>query len=92
MKLLLLILTIYLLNGCSQKIPDCNPVPCIQNYPKLPTYKTPLSNNFAVVKHTEYNSIIENTDLLELVSNNKKLRRVCSNYAVINKRVNKEFE
>ncbi len=91
MKIFISTLIILALNtGCTQVTPDCPEKKCL--YPKLPTYKTPISNNFAVVKHTDHSSIIDNGDLLELVSNNKKLRKVCSNYAVINKRVNKEYQ
>lgn len=92
MKIFILILVIFLLNGCSQKIADCNPVPCQSIYPKLPTYKTPQSNNISEPEQLgDGTCIIAVDDLIELVGNNKKLRRICSNYAIINKRVNKEY-
>jgi len=90
-QLLPLILITLVLSGCSQKIVECEPVPCIQLYPKLPTYKTPTSNKFKTLKYNEYSRIISDKDLTEVLTNNKKLRKICSNYAVVNKRVNKEY-
>lgn len=90
MKLLFLILTIFILNSCGQTAPEiCPEKVCL--YPTLPTYKIPQSQKFKVQTHSENASIISNDTLLELVNNNTKLRKTCSNYAVVNKRVNKEY-
>ena len=93
MKLLLLISAILVLSGCSQKkLEPCEPQPCIKIYPKLPTYKIPRSNPIPPIQQLKNSTcIIQTSSLLELASNNKKLRRICSNYAVINKRINKEY-
>ena len=91
MKLLISILTILALNGCSQTLKQCPEPVCI--YPKLPTYKLPDSRPFYVVKRLDDNiSIFKNEDIVELVKNNAKLRSICTNYAVINKRVNSEYQ
>ncbi len=90
MRLLILVLTIYLLNGCTEPKP-CKSVACINLYPKLPTYKVPYSTKFKTKQYDQNNRIIGNEILLELVRNNKSLRRICSNYAVINKRINKKY-
>lgn len=90
MRLLLLILTAYTLNGCGQPTPDCPKPVCL--YPTLPTYKLPNSRSFAPIKQIDNNiSIFKNSDIIELVENNQKLRKICTNYAVINQRVNKEY-
>lgn len=94
-KTLTLILTIFTLSfisGCNgtKPCPPCPKTKCY--YPKLPTFKTPKSKSFSVKKYSETQSIIDNKILIELVKNNAKLRKICSNYAVINKRVNKEYQ
>ena len=88
MKYLLLILPIFILNGCKDPKP-CPKQVCL--YPVLPTYKVPQSSNFQVKKYNNENSIIDNKTLFQMVNNNTKLRKICTNYAVINKRVNKEY-
>jgi len=89
-KITILIALVLTLNGCGE--PElCKPVPCINLYPKLPTYKLPESRKFTTLQYDINNRIIENNILLELVANNKKLRRTCSNYAVINKKINKQY-
>ena len=96
MKLLILILTAFILSltGCGQINPEpvkpCPTTKCF--YPTLPTFKIPQSKPFKVVKYDDTKSIINNTILLELVKNNTKLRKTCSKYAIINKRVNKEYQ
>lgn len=88
---LALIFAIFILSGCGQP----EPVPCIPKkceFPKLPTYLVPASRSISVKPIDANRSVITNDDLLELVKNNEKLRRICSNYAVINKRVNKEYQ
>ena len=91
MRLLLSIFAIFALSGCSQPAPKC-PEP-VYIYPTLPTYKLPASRAFAPVKQIDNNvSIFKNADIIELVRNNVKLRTICTNYAVINKRVNKEYQ
>ncbi len=92
MKILILTLIIFLLNGCSQKIEECEPVPCIKVYPKLPTYRLPVSKGFKTTKYSDYARVIQTDILLELVRNNKKLRNICTKYAIINKKVNKEYQ
>jgi len=92
MKTLVLVLIIFILNGCSQKAKDCTPVPCINVYPKLPTYKVPSSRPFKVVRIDDNRSIAMTKDLLDVVKNNTRLRQICANYAVINKRVNREYQ
>ena len=93
MRLALLLLIIFILNGCSQK---CEPVPCTKQkclYPTLPTYKLPVSNKIPTPKQLgDGTCVVGVSDLLELVDNNNRLRRICTNYAVVNKRVNKEYE
>ena len=92
MKLLLSIFTILLISGCGEPKP-CKPVPCIQNYPTLPTYRVPRKKHM-----TEPESIgngmyaVVGTELKDCLITNAKLRRICSNYAVINKRINKEYQ
>ena len=88
MKYLLLILPIFILNSCGDPKP-CPEKKCL--YPRLPTYKVPESRPIKVRPLDANNSVIKNKDLLELVRNNTKLRKICSNYAIINKRVNKEY-
>ncbi|MCD6435979.1 MAG: hypothetical protein J7L15_06280 [Clostridiales bacterium] len=90
MKTLLLALIILALNGCGEPEP-CKPVVCINMYPKLPTYKLPSSTKFSTEQYDQNNRIIQNQLLLELVSNNKRLRRICSNYAVVNKKMNEQY-
>ena len=88
---LALILAIFILSGCGQP----SPVPCVPKkceFPKLPTYRVPESRSISVNPIDANRSVIANTDLLELVRNNEKMRRICSRYAVINKRVNKEYQ
>lgn len=92
MKILLMILTIFILNGCTQQVAPCEPQPCVKIYPTLPTYRTPTSRTINTKPFNPHFSIINNDDLLELVSNNGKLRRICGKYAVVNKRVNKEYQ
>ena len=86
-----LILAIFILSGCGQHAP----VPCVPKkceFPKLPTYRVPASRSISVKPIDVNRSVIANSDLIELVKNNEKLRRICSRYAVINKRVNKEYQ
>ncbi|UFH59851.1 hypothetical protein [Sulfurovum mangrovi] len=91
MRLLLSISAIFILSGCGQPVPKCPEPVC--KYPTLPTYKLPSSRTFAPVKQIDNNvSIFKNADIIELVENNVRLRRICTNYAVINKRVNKEYQ
>jgi len=92
MRTMVLILITFILNGCSQKIPDCEPVPCINVYPKLPTYKMPPSRPFNVETLDMNRSIIITSDLLEVVDHNNRLRQACRNYAAVNIRVNKEYQ
>ncbi len=93
MKIFPLVLITLVLNaGCSQKIEECEPVPCVNVYPKLPTYKLPQSKKFKTSSYSDHARIIKTDILLELVRNNIKLRGICTKYAVINKRVNKEYQ
>jgi len=88
---LALILAIFILSGCGQPAP----VPCVPQkceFPKLPTYRVPESRSISVKPVDANLSVIANDDLMELVRNNEKMRRICSNYAVINKRVNREYQ
>ena len=86
-----LIFLIFILSGCGQPEPvQCVPKKC--EFPKLPTYRVPASRPISVKPVDANRSVIANADLIELVRNNEKLRRICSMYAVINKRVNKEYQ
>ena len=94
-KILALTLTIFTLsfiNGCGNRkpLPPCPKTKCY--FPKLPTFKTPKSREFSVKKYSAEESLINNKILIELVRNNTKLRKICSNYAVINQRLNKEYQ
>ena len=92
MKNLLLILAILFINGCEEPKP-CKPVPCVQNYPKLPIYSQPVKK-----KMTEPASLgggmyaIVGTELRDCLKTNARLRKICSNYATINKRINKTYQ
>ena len=92
MKKLLYIPIAYLINGCGEPIP-CKPVPCVQNYPKLPTYRIPKKKHM-----TNPQSLggglyaVVGTELRDCLKVNAKLRRVCNNYAAINVRINKTYQ
>ena len=91
MRISALILAVFILSGCF----ECQPVPCKEqkcDFPKLPTYKVPASRKLTVKPVDAKHSIILNDDLIELVRNNTKLRRVCSNYAAIAIKVNGIYE
>ena len=93
MKLLLLISITLLISGCSQKVPDCKPVACEMIFPKLPTYKTPSNKTFTkpiLLENGLY--AVNGAELKDVFKVNAKLRRICSNYATINIRVNKEYQ
>lgn len=96
MKIVLLVLIIYILNGCGRnnnELVPCKPVPCTQqkqSFVKLPTYKTPVSRPFKVVKDLgDGTSIVRNVDLLEVVANIDKYKKICWRYASVNIRLNK---
>ncbi len=92
MKSLLLTSAILLINGCGDPKP-CKPVPCIQNYPKLPTYSIPNKKTM-----TEPVSIgggmyaVVGTELRDCLIVNTKLRNTCYKYTRINRRINKEYQ
>ena len=92
MKISLLILATYLISGCGEPAP-CKPVPCIQNYPKLPTYRIPKKKHM-----TNPQSLggglyaVVGTELRNCLKVNAKLRRACSNYAAVNVRINKTYQ
>lgn len=91
MKPLLLISTILLINGC-QEAPT-PPPPCELIFPELPTYKTPPSKHFTkpiLLANGLY--AVNGQELEDVFRTNAKLRRICSNYATINVRVNKEYQ
>ena len=90
MKISASILTLFILSGCGEEPTPCKPQKC--EFPKLPTYKVPSSRKLTVKPVDANHSIILNEDLIELVKNNTKLRRTCNNYAVVAKRVNKEYQ
>ena len=96
MRQLFLLSIILLLNGCSQKIPDCQPVPCKQQeclFPKMPSYKTPASNKITKPKDLgDGTCVVVIDELLELHRNNKKLREICWKYDSVNKRVNSKYQ
>jgi len=83
---------ILLIDGCSE--PElCKPVSCIKIYPKLPTYKTPPIKHFTKPMHLKDDQyVVSGSELKDCFRTNKKLRQICSNYAVINKKVNKEYQ
>lgn len=91
MKILLLISTIFILNGCGDKEPKPRCPEPVCEFPTLPTYKVPPSRKISVKPIDANRSLIKNDDLIELVRNNTRMRRICSNYAVINKRVNEKY-
>ncbi len=90
-SLLLIFLTLYI-SGCGEPNP-CKPVPCVQNYPKLPIYSIPKKKHM-----TEPVSIgggmyaVVGTELRDCLVVNAKLRKICSNYGKINYRINKEYQ
>lgn len=93
MKLLLLISITLFINGCSQKIPDCTPVACEMIFPALPTYKTPPQKTFTkpiLLANGLY--AVNGDELRDVFKTNAKFRRICSNYATINIRVNKTYQ
>lgn len=93
MKLFLLILTTLIINGCTQKAPDCAPVACEMLFPKLPTYKIPNKRAFTKpVALANGLYAVDGTQLKDVFVVNAKLRRACTNYAVVNKRVNAEYQ
>ncbi len=93
MKILLLTFLILLINGCSQKIPDCNPQPCVKNYPELPVYKTPFKKSM-----TEPTNIgggmyaVVGTELRDCLKTNKKLRYICNKYRLGHIKINKVYK
>ena len=92
MKNLLLISVILLINGCGGPEP-CKPVPCIQNYPKLPTYRVPSRKHMtepAALGGGMY--AVVGTELRDCLITNARLRKICSNYAAINRKVNREYQ
>ena len=83
-------MTIFILSGCGeQPIPQPQKPEC--HFPKLPIYATPISRKFKVVPLDENKSVIENETLIELVRNNSTLRSKCRKYALINRKVNREY-
>jgi len=93
MKILLSTLVILAISGCSQKIPECEPQPCIQNYPTLPVYKTPFKK-----KMTEPSSLgggmyaIVGTELRDCLKTNSELRRICDRYRLGHIKINKVYK
>ena len=92
MKALLLILAILFISGCDEPTP-CSPQPCVQNYPKLPTYKLPVPKGMtSPVSLGNGMYAIVGEELKDCLVVNKKLRKACINYAAVNSRVNKEYQ
>ena len=92
MRILVLILATLFISGCKNPEP-CKPVPCIQDYPILPTYKVPPTKHMTRPKSLGNGMYsILGTELEDCLITNAKLRRICSNYAVINKRINKTYK
>jgi hypothetical protein len=80
------------INGCDCDPQPCAPVACKKIYPKLPTYKTPPTKKFTKPVHVKDDQYrVSGSELKECFKTNKRLRQICSNYAVVNKRVNKEY-
>ena len=94
MKLLLLISVMLIINGCSlTDLKPCEPQPCVKIFPKLPTYKLPKIKKLTEPVHIGGGMYaIVGTELEECLRVNIILRRKCTDYAVINKRVNKEYQ
>jgi hypothetical protein len=82
-------LIILALSGCVENQPKVIYKEC--KLPKLPTYRPPKSRQFSVVKLDENRSIIKTSTLLELVSNNKKLREINYKYARLVQKLNKIY-
>lgn len=98
MRLILLLLTTLALSlgGCSQKMKDCQPVPCTKTvciFPKMPSYKTPQSKPFTKpIDRGDGTCIVVISELIELHSNKEKLSEICWKYNSINKRVNSKYQ
>jgi len=92
MKLLILILTMLFINGCGE-IRLCDPQPCVSLYPTLPTYRVPVTKPLTPPKALGNGMYaVKGKDLKGCLEANARLRKICNNYAVINKRVNKEYQ
>ncbi len=92
MKILLLILTIFFTNGCSEPEP-CKPVACVKVFPKLPTYKLPAPKGMTPPVYLgDGKYSILGKELEDCLKVNARLRKICRNYASINSRVNKEYQ
>lgn len=94
MKLILLILITFLLNGCNE--PDLpEPEPCKEQecyYPHLPTYKVPASKKFTKpINQGDGTCIVVITELLELSNNNKTLRGIVWKHTAVNIKVNERY-
>jgi len=93
MKKMLLIFSLLVFSGCSQKKPECEPQPCIQNYPTLPLYKTPNKKNM-----TEPTNIgggmyaVVGTELRDCLKVNGELRRICNRYRLGHIKINKVYK
>lgn len=91
----MLTLTIFILNGCGQKVDPlpCKPQPCVQQEKpqvKIPTFIEPASRPFKVVEDLGNGTcVVNNADLFDLVANNRKLRYIYHKQTAIAVQLNK---
>lgn len=95
-KILLLITIAISFNACGQKDPEIKD-PCPDNlclFPKMPTFKEPEARGFTKDSVREEDggriSLIK-TEFDRVLLNNKKLRKICRDYAYVNVETNKEY-
>ncbi len=87
---ILLISVTLFISGCGE--PEVSPQPCVKIYPKLPTYKVPPLQHMKEPKAIGGGLyVVDGSELRDCLLVNRKLRKICSNYAVINKKVNEEY-
>lgn len=91
-KLFMLTLAAFILSGCHTPAPAVPYTLQKCTFPRLPTYATPPSRKIKVIAIDANRSIIANADLIELVFNNTKMRNICSDYAVIIQKTNREYQ
>lgn len=80
------------ISGCCDNEPKpCEPQPCKNILPHLTTWKVPDKKRFIeqpIPVGDGVHSIVRTDDLKGCLATNRRLRKICSNYAVVFKKIN----